>query len=209
VIRLLLDPTATEGGGAATPPAAPAPPIPADFVAELKGLRELVGTLTAAQQADAATKAAREQEELLRKGQLDEIRKQTEAALKLKDDALAGLREKVMKSELDRAITAALADHQLVPGAVSQVKKLIADGFEVSESGDGFSVRSRADLREPKAVVAEFLASEEGRHFVKAEHRGGAGAGSNANPAPGHTAPVSPADAIRDRLRAKYGTAPK
>lgn len=177
-----------------------------DMMRSMKVELESFRAEKSAREAEAARKT---QEELVRKGQLDEIARNHAAALKAKDEALAALDKRARGAELRRSLTEALSGHELREGAAAQLLKLWGDEFEVHDDGDGFKVRSRSDLREPRAVFAERLKSPEYDHFLKASHRGGSGAGSDRArgdaAAQQAAAAANPFLAAAAALKTKYG----
>ena len=154
--------------------AAPVPAVPADFIAEMNALKTELASHRADRQAREQAAQKAERETLLAKGQLDQIAANHAAALAAKDDALAALDKRTRSSELRRSLTEALSGHELREGAMGQLLKLWGDEFQVDDDGEGFKVRSKADLRDPKSVFAERLQSKEYDHFLRAGHKGGA-----------------------------------
>lgn len=191
-----------------TPPPAP-PTAPPDLLQAFAALRTEVETYRAEKQAREAQAAHEKQQDLIRKGQLDEIAKNHDMALKAKDAALAALDSRARSTELRRALTEALSGHELRDGAMGQLTKLWGDEFQVDDDGDGFKVRSKSDLRDPKTVFAERLKSPEFDHFLKATHRGGSGVGADqGRKAAESTAQANPFLAAAEQLRQKFGMNP-
>ena len=133
-----------------------------------------------------------------------------EAALRARDEALEKLVERTKRSELRRSLTEALASHKLVDGAVEDLVALWGGDFQVDDApnGDGYVVRSKSDLRSPRDVIGERLASKRFAHFVVAEQRGGTG-GAGGTASQGSGAAVSAtektyAQKIKESLAAKY-----
>lgn len=202
-----------DGGPAASPETPPPAPsaVPPDLVAELTSLKTELLAFKAERAAREEEARKQAQQDLLKKGQLEEIARNHEAALKARDEAMNAIMTRARNAELKRSLTQALAGHDLVEGGAEQLLRLWADDFSVEDDGDGFKVRSKADLREPAAVVAERLAGKGYSHFVRAASRGGvASNGSRPAPTQGQGDPQQPLTlaqkiaAQQKALRAKY-----
>lgn len=212
-MRILLNPTATEGGAGQSDPAPPTPPAqsaPLDaqaLVAELSRLQAENARFSAAEAARQAAEAEARTRQQIAKGEADALVAAHNAALAERDRKLAQIVERTKKGELDRALTAALAGRNLAhPSTAKQLVTLFRDDFEVVDGPNGdYIVRSKGDYRPPDAVIAERLASEEYAHFVSAAHRGGGNAGGT-TPAPtgqpnAQAVSNDPEQAIFDRWR--------
>ena len=193
-----------------TTPTTPAGAVSPDIVAELHALKAELLQYRSSDQARKAEEAKRAKDEAIKKGQLDEIARNHEAALRARDEALEKLVERPKRSELRRSLTEALASHKLVDGAVEDLVALWGGDFQVDDApnGDGYVVRSKSDLRSPRDVIGERLASKRFAHFVLAEQRGGTG-GAGGTAGQGSGAAVSAtektfAQQMKERLAAKY-----
>jgi hypothetical protein len=107
--------------------------------------------------------------------------------------------ERAYKSALrDRELATALVGKPLVPGAASQLIKLLRDDFEVVDEDGEIRVLARDGLPVDQAVSAR-LAGPEFAHFCLPSSRGGTGSkGQNrsAAPPPRPTAPRNLGEAV-------------
>lgn len=176
----------TPGDVKPTPAQEPeAKPSGPDTAAEMAALRARLSELEAAETARRDQTAAAETDRLVKAGRADDVRKYFEGVVTAKDKLIAEkdrqLAEKDRQyrdTERMRAITAALAGHELsYPQAAEHLLRLMADDFETTTDGKGrFVVREKASLRPVDQVIAERMASPTYQTFLAPSGRGGGGA---------------------------------
>lgn len=91
----------------------------------------------------------------------------------------------------DNALTLALANHQLVPGAAAQLAALLKADLEAVPEGESFAVRTK-DQKPAAQYVAERLALPEFKHFLQPSTQGGTAVPGQHNGRPPAEPPQSP-----------------
>lgn len=209
-MRLLLDPTAGEGGGPSPPPPPaqqppappPATPPPAPTGVTLspeqhKALLDAAAERDALKVAEAEREKKRkdEQEERLRKqGEFEKLLSQRDADLKAERDRLADFEARTKRSERRRELALALAGAPILEGWPEKLMQLWEPQMETVADGDGWRVRS-LDGKTPAEYVKEQLARPEFAAIVRAQTPGGVanrGSGTGRE-APGAEPKVHPA----------------
>jgi hypothetical protein len=139
--------------------------------AELARLQEAAQTLDELR----AEQERKEEERRIKEGKWEELVKEYKEKLEVETRKLQE-RDRALKTSLrDRELTAALAQHSLVPGASKQLLALVRDQFDVHEDGGQLVVKSRG-FEAVDDAVRQLLAQPEYAHFLRATSHGGSGA---------------------------------
>ena len=135
----------------------------------------------------AAAPAARERIEALSR----EREEAHDRELAVRDRKVADW-ERAFKTALkEKELAAALAGRPLVPGAASQLIKLLRDEFDVFDDDGEFRVAAR-DGRPVSKAVGEMLAAPEFGHFCRPSSRGGTAVQGTNRPLAGAGGPPPP-----------------
>lgn len=212
--RLLLDPTAADGGGApAAPPAAapaPAPAAAADAATkhrtitadELQRLLEIENQYLLGQQTQAAELDRKEQARLralAEKGQVEEAlaqqRKGWESKYSESEKRYQDLEREVLSDRRANVLESAFAGRQFAgetdddrASAAEDLRRLLAPEFEAVRRDGRIDVRHKATGRPAAEVLKEVL---DGRRYAR--YFASKGGGSGSNPAGGSPPPANPA----------------
>jgi hypothetical protein len=155
---------------------------------------------------DARERAQKEAEDALQTRNLQEGIAQLR---KLKDDEVGAVQAKLVANE-DRTrqyaktseLTRALAEHQLMPGAVDQLRVILGPQLNVNPQGDSYVVQT-ATMQGVSDFVREILAKPEFSHYMKAQSTGGTGGTTG-----GHQmAPTAPAQTTPEQVPTVMGVA--
>lgn len=179
--RLLLDPTAAEGGAADgdEKPVEKAEANPGDdggaaVLAELKRLQARLDAAEAKNRtADERDQADREKK-LKDKGDYERLIKERDDRLAAEQKKFADFQDRYRKSERDRKFVSDLGSLgiDLVEGAAEDLLGLWGGEFTAEEQEDGTLRVVTKDLKTPAQVLKERLTSKRYEHFVKAAARG-------------------------------------
>lgn len=215
-MRLLLDPTATDGGSevtstppAPTTPVTPSGPDPA-VLSELAAARSRLREFEAK---EAQRKSDEQKAEDERRRKAGEFKEMIEA----RDADLATARAKAQEAEgrskasiRTSTLATALAGHNLREGAAGDLVKLWADDFLTEADGDGWKVTAK-DGRSVADVVNERLNSTRYAAFVKSDAKGGGGnqqGGGSAAPTQGKSDTPQEGTYEHYMLKARESTVP-
>lgn len=124
-----------------------------------------------------------EEEKAKAKGEYEKLLQARDAKIKAEAERAAKLEQRAKTSTLQRDLASAIAGHPILAGKAAQLQRLLSDGLEVVEDGEGWKTQS-LDGKDVAEYVAEALASDEYSHFIQAEKRGGTGAKGGSTPAP-------------------------
>lgn len=199
---------------AAPPPAAPpaAPPVatpypvaqaaPAVVQVPIEQFQILTQAVTRLQQieenrqAETREAARKEAEAKVQVGQLTEglssLRTQSEAAIAEERRKAAETEDRARQYAVDSQLSTALADQNLVPGVLNNLKTLLRPGLQVVPEGNSYAVRTPT-FQDVTSYVKDFLSKPEGQIYVRPPHQGGVGTNPGASAQPPATAePVLP-----------------
>lgn len=186
------DAEASGGSGELPPePKKPEPRVVHSISPEVQSALDRLKDLEAKQAERDRADKAREEAELLKRGEYERIIKDRDAEnVKLSEKA-RDAEERAKRTTRDRELALALGAQNLRPGAAKHLTKLLADDLEAVPNADGgYEVRSK-DRRSVADFIADTLKSPEYDSFVASSAAPGAGAvGSRSAPTP---APVEAA----------------
>ena len=173
-MRLLFDPTPTDGGGSPeVPPPKPAETKGPDLHAIVAKLSAEVASLRNEKGERSKADAEANEKKLRDKGDYERLMKERDEEINRIKTELKSTLEKQRRSARDQALSDAFANSGLTlhKGAADQLRKLWADEFEAVEEDGQIQVRTK-DFKSPSDVVKARLASEDYQHFVAASPRG-------------------------------------
>lgn len=100
----------------------------------------------------------------------DKLKADKEVEIQAERNRAALLESQTKKWVLDREMTVALADQELVPGANAQLTQLWRDRFVVKPEGDRFTVQNPETFQTVGDFIKTQLSLPEYRHFLRAHN---------------------------------------
>jgi hypothetical protein len=160
----------------------PAPDLPQTVTIPISQFQALTAAQTALMQEQARRdqetreRAQKEAEAALTEKGLQEgimaLRKQKEDELAAVNTRLAAQETATRQYAKNGELSRALAEHQLVPGAIPQLMMLLGHQLDVHLENGTYNVRT-ATMQSAGDFVKEMLGKPEYAHFVKAQNTGG------------------------------------
>lgn len=153
-----------------------------------------------------AEESQREQQKLVEKGSIDEVRKHFQAELDKRDQEISRIREERIGSERQRAIAQGFASSG-VQLAGSNVQAILAQqwaaDFETVEIDGKVVTRDRITGRPPEDVIRERLASKDFAWAVAYQARAGVASGGASSPTSGGVAKTDEQRLVDNLLAAR------